>query len=297
MARILITGIGGFIGRVLARALLARGDEVHGIDRIRHPSLPEPVCFVQADLAREETCPDLPGNLDGIIHLAGVSRAGDACRAPVPAMNANIQGSANLLDRAARATPRPWLILGSTREVDRLLKKQTLPSLQDIYALSKQTMESIAIAFAREGGNRLLILRLSDVYGSPEEPEGKLLPTFIRRARDNQPLLIHPGSLGVFFHFTHIDDVLRVVLEGIDRLSATTTPLLALQRVWDESQPIDSTHLARLIQTIGTSASPITLPPPVVSRSSAIEPSIEEIPFIPTITLAEGIRRQFARFC
>lgn len=152
MARILITGIGGFIGQALARALLARGDDVRGIDRAHAPSLPEAVRFVHGDLAELEKYHDLFSGIDGIIHLAGVSRVSDACCAPVHALNANILGSAHLLETAARTSPRPWLILGSTREVDRLQKRPTTPSLQDIYALSKQTMESIAIAFARGGG-------------------------------------------------------------------------------------------------------------------------------------------------
>ncbi|MBF0629522.1 MAG: NAD(P)-dependent oxidoreductase [Magnetococcales bacterium] len=293
MAKIIITGICGFIGRHVAHALVARGDEVHGIDLADATALPASVIMHRADLADLEACRQPLTDVDGIIHLAGISRVSEARAHPERTLRANILGSAHLFQIAAAQKNKPWIILGSTREVELLHQRGQPRSLQELYAISKSTMESLAFSFARESGNALLVLRLSDVYGDPGDPSKKLFPTLIRRAREHLPLTIDPSSHGVQFYFTHIDDVVRSVIEGCHRLATAAAPIYALQRVWDCKHPTGSLELARMITAIGHSSSTIQSPPPTVTIDPQPDSNLQEFPFTPSISLAEGIRRQF----
>ena len=71
--RHLITGAGSGIGRALAQRLLERGDEVHAIVRTAGRA-PAGCVELVADLADDATVAalDLPGELDTVLHVAGV---------------------------------------------------------------------------------------------------------------------------------------------------------------------------------------------------------------------------------
>jgi len=285
----MITGICGLIGRNLARALVAKGHEVYGIDLVAASGLPESVRYHQGDIADPGLGLDMLASMEGVIHLAGVSRVSEARANPELALKANVLGSTRLFQAVCHSARKPWIMLGSTREVDDLQRRGVFQSLQDIYALSKLAMESVASCYARESKSSLLILRFSDVYGDPEDQGKKLLPTFIRQAKAGLPLSIHGSSHGVNFYFTHIRDVTQAVVDGVNFLAAASEPVHAIQRVWDAGSPTDSRGLAEMILSISRSHAKIQNIS-VTRGQSQTDPAIQELPFLPTVSIAAGIQ-------
>ncbi|MGB8731999.1 MAG: NAD-dependent epimerase/dehydratase family protein, partial [Candidatus Sulfotelmatobacter sp.] len=78
MARYLITGIAGFIGSSLARAVLAQGDEVRGIDNLstgRRENLAEvihQIDFREADLLDLDAVSERCRGVDYVLHQAAI---------------------------------------------------------------------------------------------------------------------------------------------------------------------------------------------------------------------------------
>src|SRR5438874_6275033 len=107
--RVLITGATGFVGGHLAEALLARGDEVSGLNRRpfwpaewRHLEGRVPV--FGADLVVSTNLGDALADLrpDWIIHLAGYAHAGQSFREPDRAWTGNLETTRRLYDAVAK---------------------------------------------------------------------------------------------------------------------------------------------------------------------------------------------------
>ena len=77
MARYLLTGVNGGMGRAICRALADRGDEVVGLD-LSLPADPTPWTVIPSDLTDPASLEEAfgtvaaGGRLDGVIHAAGI---------------------------------------------------------------------------------------------------------------------------------------------------------------------------------------------------------------------------------
>ncbi|BDZ51519.1 GDP-mannose 4,6-dehydratase [Frondihabitans sucicola] len=109
MPRALITGVSGQTGSYLAENLLARGWEVHGVQRedTRDPIVPAPVTVHQADLA------DFPATAavvaavapDTLFNLAALSSVAASWQKPIETALLNGAAVANLLDAVSALPP------------------------------------------------------------------------------------------------------------------------------------------------------------------------------------------------
>lgn len=122
--RTVITGIGGFAGGHLARALLERGDEVVGftLPDGDHPQL-EPLAdrleLVHGDIRDAPAVAEVVTGAepDVIIHLAAVTHVGRAWRDRQRTLDVNVVGTGAVLQAAARLEPSPRVLLASTGQV------------------------------------------------------------------------------------------------------------------------------------------------------------------------------------
>ena len=108
---VLVTGIGGFAGPPVARALLAAGHAVEGVLRppLERPRLAGlPITLHALDLLDRERLRALIAERrpDAVLHLAGLSSAPAAERIPEDAYRANLGGMLAVLDAVRSATPR-----------------------------------------------------------------------------------------------------------------------------------------------------------------------------------------------
>src|SRR5215470_12144817 len=105
MARVLVTGASGFIGKRLVAALVDRGDDVTCL--VQASSTLEPLLklgarLITGDITRAETLHIAVAEVDQVYHLAGLTRAFD-----LPRFNrVNEDGVRNIIDICARrSTP------------------------------------------------------------------------------------------------------------------------------------------------------------------------------------------------
>ncbi len=186
MARVLITGIGGFTGRYVAAALKARGHQVIGMARnVSEPAVPEAEKTLFGDLADPEGLKVLieEARPDRVVHLAAISFV---AHGDVNAIyQANLIGTLNLLQVLASSNwGRERILLASSANVygdqDGQLDEATLPLPANHYGVSKLAMEHVA----RIMGSHLpiIVARPFNYTGVGQSPNF-IIPKVIDHAR------------------------------------------------------------------------------------------------------------------
>lgn len=169
MARHVVTGCAGFIGSHLAEALLARGDEVVGIDRARGhhpPAHREDLCEADLDAAF--------AGADGVFHLAaqpGVRASWGEGFARYA--RDNLVATQRVAEAALRAGARMvWTSSSSVYgEAARHPTPETaVPRPISPYGVTKLACESLVAAYAARGLDAVT-LRLFTVYGPRQRPD------------------------------------------------------------------------------------------------------------------------------
>ncbi|MDZ4113562.1 MAG: NAD(P)-dependent oxidoreductase [Brevundimonas sp.] len=199
---IMITGSRGLIGSATAKRLTAAGHTVRTFDIADDPS---------QDSRRPGVWSEVLDGVDGVIHLAAVSRVVWAESDPDRTQATNVDALEGLL-AAAAATPRPpWVVFASSREV--YGEPTILPVAEsaplaplNVYARSKVAGETMVLAAAAQGlvAN---IARFSNVYGCIHDHHDRVVPAFARATATGGVMRIEGADH--MFDFTHIEDVSR----------------------------------------------------------------------------------------
>lgn len=206
---ILITGSAGLIGTAVGKRLDALGVAWRGFDLRGSASCDtrDPVALAAA----------LEG-VDGVVHLAAVSRVVWAENAPALAREVNVDALDSLVGLMHGSSARPWLIFASSREV--YGEQAELPVAEDAllaplntYARTKVAGENL-VEQAAQSGMRTQTVRFSNVYGSTDDHEDRVVPAFARAAAGGGEIRVD-GSANMF-DFTHVDDA----SEGLARAIA-----------------------------------------------------------------------------
>lgn len=256
MKCILVTGSSGLVGTALCSALEARGVHVRGFD-LRAQKTSE-----KGDVRNRERVRAAMHDVDGVVHLAAVSRVIWGERDPDLCWATNVQGLKHVLDALQRSPKKPWLIFASSREV--YGQPESLPAAEssplspvNVYGRSKVEGECLVNEIQREG-SRACIVRLSNVYGSIHDHSDRVVPAFARKAVLGEALRVEGAEHT--FDFTHIDDTTRGLVrlaEHLMRGGETLPPLHFLTGV-----PTTLGQLAQMASDIAGKGSPIEHAPP-----------------------------------
>ena len=229
MSRYLVTGCAGFIGSHLTDALLARGDEVVGVDAFTdyyardakesnlERALGEGLSFVEVDLSRDDL-PQLIDNVDGVFHLAaqpGVRGSwGDSFAHYV---RDNIVASQRLFEVAA--TRRLRVVMASSSSV--YGNAPTYPTREDAslrpvspYGVTKEACESLARTYVDCFGLHIVLLRYFSVYGPRQRPD-MAFARIISALREGNPFVVY-GTGEQSRDFTYVDDAVAATLAAMD---------------------------------------------------------------------------------
>lgn len=209
MTHALITGGAGFIGSHLSETLLASGQQVTIIDNlstgrfrnIEHLTSNSLFRFAIEDIRNTTVLDRLVSECDVIYHLAaavGVQRIIDS---PIDTIETNIGGTEIILQTARRY--RKKVLIASTSEVygkgvrfpfsedDDSLLGPTLRSRWS-YAASKMIDEFLALAYHKQEGLPVVIVRLFNTVGPRQSGQyGMVLPRFVRWALANDPIQVY----------------------------------------------------------------------------------------------------------
>ena len=253
--RILVTGSSGLIGTALTSALRVKGVNVVRFDLRAHGE-------ARGDIRDRQHLQKAVAEVDGIVHLAAVSRVIWGEQHPDLCKETNVAGLRNLLELAAKSNRTPWLIAASSREVygqpDRLPATEECPLCPvNVYGRSKVDGE-LLVQDARRAGIRAVTIRLSNVFGSTADHADRVVPAFARAAALGQALRV--DGLDHTFDFTYIDDVIRGIIALVELLSAGESPPPPIHFV--SGKPTTLGELASLAIRFGKSGSTIQEAPP-----------------------------------
>jgi UDP-glucose 4-epimerase len=222
----LVTGGAGFIGSHLVDALVAGGHEVHVVDDLStgrvanlEAALEQGAELHTEDVTDTAWMTDLAAIIrpEVVFHLAAhldVRRSVDD-----PAFDAavNVTGTAAVLDAARRAGARR-LVLASTAAVYgracELPARETSPVAPlSPYGASKAAAESYLALFSRLHGLSTLALRMANVYGPRQDPDGEagVVAIFAAASAARSPAVVFGDGLQTR-DYVHVDDAVDAFL-------------------------------------------------------------------------------------
>jgi len=236
--KILVTGAAGFIGSTAAQRLLARGDEVVGLDnlndyydvQLKRDRLarlePQPgFRFVKLDVADRAAMARLftDERFDRVIHLAAQAGVRHSLKDPHAYVDANVVGFMNVLE-GCRHNRVQHLVYASSSSVyggnTRLpfSEHDSVDHPVSMYAATKKANELMAHTYSHLFGLPTTGLRFFTVYGPWGRPDMALF-LFTKAILEGRPI-------DVFNHgrmqrdFTYVDDIVEGVVRVLDKPAA-----------------------------------------------------------------------------
>lgn len=168
MKRLLITGAGGGMGRVMRERLATLAETLRLSDVAPMETAGPHEEIVYCDLADRDGMMRLVEGCDGIVHLGGIAREDNFSRI----MQANILGLYNLYE-AARAHGMPRIIFASSNHVVGFYRQDQFidtraPALPDtLYGVSKCYGEALAKMYYHKFGLETAIVRIGSCFETP----------------------------------------------------------------------------------------------------------------------------------
>jgi len=224
MSTYLVTGAAGFIGSALARAVLAQGDKVRGIDNLSTgkqenlAAIRGQIDFRQADLLDLNAVQEACSGVDYVFHEAAIPSVPRSVANPLESNRANIDATVNLLVAARDAKVKRVVYAASSSaygDTPTLPKREDMaPSPISPYAVAKLTGELYMTSFWRCYGLETVSLRYFNIFGprqDPNSPYSGVLARFIAQMlRGEQPVILGDGQQSR--DFTYIDNVVSANL-------------------------------------------------------------------------------------
>ena len=224
MALYLITGIAGFIGSSLARAILAQGDQVRGVDnfatgkRENLQGILDRIDFHEADILDLDVMHEACAGVDFVLHEAAIPSVPKSVLDPLGSNRANVGGTLNVLVAARDAKVKRVVYAASSSaygDTPTLPKHEAMrPDPISPYAVAKLASEHYMISFHRCYGLETVCLRYFNVFGprqDPSSPYSGVLAKFITlMLRGEQPTIYGDGEQSR--DFTYIDNVVEANL-------------------------------------------------------------------------------------
>jgi nucleoside-diphosphate-sugar epimerase len=220
----LITGVAGFIGSSIARGLLARGEQVRGVDNFstgNHENLKgisDRIDLREADILDLDAMHAACAGVDFVFHEAAIPSVPKSVLDPLGSNAANNDGTVNVLVAARDAKVKRVVYAASSSaygDTPTLPKHEGMvPDPISPYAVAKLASEHYMISFYRCYGLETVCLRYFNVFGprqDPSSPYSGVLAKFITQMlRGEQPTIFGDGEQSR--DFTYIDNAVEANL-------------------------------------------------------------------------------------
>ncbi len=253
--KILITGAAGFIGHTLALRLVARGDEVVGLDNLNDyydVTLKEARLqrladngrfrFTKLDIEDRAGMAALFANerFDRVMHLAAQAGVRYSIENPYAYIDSNLVGFGNILE-GCRQTAVQHLVYASTSSVYGANTHQPFTEHEacnhqvSLYAATKKANEVMAHSYSHLFGLPTTGLRFFTVYGPWGRPDMALFK-FTKGILAGEPIPVFNRGQMVR-DFTYIDDIVEGIIRAIDDTAAPNP-------AWSSERPDPATSYA-----------------------------------------------------
>lgn len=309
-SRILVTGAAGFIGSHVSAALLARGDEVVGLDNFDPYYAParkrdnvEEVragpggsrfTLVHGDIRDRALVESVfAKGLDAVAHLAGLAGVRASVERPHDYVAVNIGGTLNILDACRHGRVKSFVMTSTSSAYG----DAEPPFIEDHpadrplapYAATKRAAEMLCHSYHHVHGLSTTIVRLFTAYGPRNRPDmmaykvldsiftGREIPLF--------------GSGDMVRDWTFVEDIARGIVAALDRpLGYEIVNLghgrpVALRDFIDALETLAGKK-ANLVPTARQESD-------AVATGADIEKARRLLGFEPRVSLREGVQRLF----
>ena len=191
---LLVTGGAGYIGSTAAAELIQAGHTVTVYDNLSHghrAAIPREAIFVHGDTGDQTALTQLfaAQKFDAVLHFASLIEAGESMKDPASFFRVNVVGANNVLDAAARAGCRKF-VLSSTAAVfagsDEPLREESKIAPANVYGETKLMIETMLRWYNRIFGLRYAVLRYFNAAGAApnrgeaHQPESHLIPRVLQ---------------------------------------------------------------------------------------------------------------------
>ena len=324
--KILITGSAGFIGFFLAKALLARGDSVVGIDNLNDYYDPvlkrarlqgleqfaqaqqasQRYTFIQMDMADRAGMAQLFERhaFDAVVNLGAQAGVRYSIDNPNAYVDSNVVGFVNVLE-GCRHSGVKHLVYASSSSVYGMNVKQPFSTADrvdypiSLYAATKKSNELMAHTYSHLFNIPTTGLRFFTVYGPWGRPDMAYFK-FTKAILAGKPIDVYNHG-DMLRDFTYIDDIIEGVVRIIDRIpqpqvNATTT-VQAPYKIYNigNNQPVTLRRFITALETaLGQKAVENHLPmqPGDVPVTYAdVDELIADVGFKPATEVEDGLER------
>lgn len=301
MARVLVLGASGFLGSHLCDALIARGDEVVGVDdmsssngsNISHLEGNGAFSFFRGDI-----CDGIPatGRFDAVLNFASPASPPRYAAMPVHTLRTGSRGTENALKVALENGAR--FLMASTSEVygDPHVSPQAESywghvnpiGERSCYDEAKRYSEALCMAYVRQYGMNVGIVRIFNTYGPRlDREDGRVVSNFVCQALAGSDLTVYGDGMQTR-SFCYVDDEVRGILALLD--SNELGPI-------NIGNPNEFTMLElaeKVLQLTGSTSQIVHLPLPSddpMQRRPDITLAEQLLGWSPEIGLDEGLAR------
>ncbi|MDT5025044.1 MAG: dTDP-glucose 4,6-dehydratase [Micromonosporaceae bacterium] len=310
-SRILVTGGAGFVPSHVVDRLIARGATVVVVDNlitgakanVAHLADNGRFALVEADISEgvPSGVEQLAGRFDAILHLASPASPTDFAKLGIEILRVNALGTMHLLDRATADGAR--FLLASTSEAygDPLVHPQPETywgnvnpvGVRSVYDESKRFAEAASMAYHRDRGTDVAILRIFNTYGPRMAlDDGRAIPTYITQALRKEPLTVL-GTGAQTRSICYVEDLVRGMLLLLD--SAETGPVNC-----GTEHEISMRDLAALVISLTGSSSEIVFLPRSPDDPEKRRPDLTRartlLGYEPVVEPEDGLRRTIDYF-
>lgn len=239
--RILLTGVGGFIGSHCVSHILVNTDwEIIGIDSWNHKGISERILESRHYQDNRERIKiythDLNspishvlehkiGHVDYIINFASDSHVDRSITNPVTFVQNNINIALNMMEYARRISPEKFIQIGTDEVYGPTDGIHNHPEWSSIipsnpYSSSKAAQDAIAIGYWRTYGVPVILTNIMNTFGEMQDSE-KFIPLVIKKILNKEKITIHSDKTRTisgaryWLHARNTSDALLFMLKNV----------------------------------------------------------------------------------
>lgn len=227
--QIVVTGHCGFIGSHLTEALYRQEDKVTGFDNLSRGDvslrnlhdLKDKCETVVGDILNFRHLKSvIKSGVDVVYHLAALPSHRLALERPHDYLQIDLAGTANVLEAARLADPKPLVVFASSNKVygkqECPWREDKLPQPEGPYAVAKYGSELMCEMYAKYFNVPVVVIRYHHVAGPRSNPD-LALSIFVEQAMKNELMEVHgkfeeDKFISCSANYTHIDDAIRGTL-------------------------------------------------------------------------------------